>query len=190
MDALVVYDSAKLPAEIQKLQDVNHPLAPDVQFFEEKFTYADLAKQFLWGVFLMPAGVLVLVLSTLMLFAIDRSSASYDSMVNTLFTADAVGFIMLVGGFWLLQSLRSKYQLVRRQQQGLAGRHGVFLVGDLLVYHSDSATRVVPRASFKGMKDRAVQFEHEGQVKSFTLPAALVGQETQSLDKAVATWGN
>jgi hypothetical protein len=188
MDVLVVYDSAKLPPEIQKLQDVDQPLPPDVRFFEERYSYSDLAKQFLWGVILMPLGALVLVVSTILLFHIDRHSPSYDSMANTLFTADAVGFIMLVGGFLLLKALWSKYQLIKRQQNGRGTRHGVFLHSDWLIYRSDDSTKVVPKPSFKGLKDRAVQFEHDGATKSFTLPAKLVGKDTQSLDSAIASW--
>jgi hypothetical protein len=187
MDAIIAYDSSKLPPDIHLLQDHDRPLAPDVRFFEEKYTFGDLAKQFVWGVVLMPVGALVLVVSTLMLFAADQSV--YHSVSNALFVADAVGFILLAGGFLLLAALRSKFRLVRRQRSGLTTRHGVFLTPGLLIYHGDSATKVVPKPHFKGLKGRAVQFEHEGETKSFELPARLVGKDAQGLDDAVAAWG-
>jgi len=47
MDALVVYNTEKRPAEIKELLESDRPLSPRVQFFEEKYTDADLAKQFM-----------------------------------------------------------------------------------------------------------------------------------------------
>jgi hypothetical protein len=188
MDVLITSDSAKLPAEVLQIQDVDRPLPPDVQFFEEKITYSDLATQLIWGIVLMPLGALVLILAVFMMFAIDRHTASYSSSLDFLFVVAAVGFVFLGAGYLLLKSLWPKFQCMKRQQRGVATRFGIFLVAEMLVSHSVFDTTIVPKPYFKGLKGRSVQYERNGETKSFDLPATLVGKDVQNLDTAIANW--
>ncbi len=188
MDSVVVYDAKKMPDEFQQLIDPNRPLPSGVMFFEELFTYADLVRQFLWGVILIPVGALVTVVALFLFFRLDRYSPSYDTTLNTLFFAEIVGVLLLIGGLMFLRSLGAKFRIIRAQQKGETTRLGVFLHRDWLAYQSDDAVKVVPKERFKELKDRDVHFQYENDLRSFTLPSRLVGLDAQRLDEAVATW--
>ena len=188
MDSIVVYDPKKLPDEFQQLLDPNRPLPSDVTFFEELFTYADLARQFLWGVVLVPVGALVTVVAFILFFRLDRFSPSYDTKLNALFFAEIVGVLLLSGGFMFLKSLGAKLRIIRAQQKGETTRLGVFLHRDWLMYQSDDAVKVVPKERFKELKDRDVHFQYGNDSRLFTLPSRLEGLDAQRLDEAVAVW--
>ena len=190
MDALVVYDSAKLPQEIRELQNVDCPLPAGAQFFEEEYVFADVAKHFIWGLILVVLGTIVVVGGGIVFLRLDldRYSSAYERISSVFGTIGVAGLVMFGIGYFLLKSAWPEYKIVRRQQKGLATRQGIFLVGDVLIDNKDDVTRVVPKAAFRGLKDRQVQFEYEGETRTFSLPTRLVGADVPSLDAAVAAW--
>ncbi len=188
MDVISTSDPAKLPPEVLRLQDSGQPIPPDVQYFEEKFTYLDMAKQFLWGVVFIPIGALLMFLAVVFIIWQDTHTNNYSSMLSFYFGMAAVGLVFFFGGCWLLKALGLKFRLLRQQHDGVVTRYGVFLFGDLLVYRSWSDTTIIPKPFFKGLKDRSVQYGKEGETKSFSLPSRLIGKNVQSLDAAIASW--
>jgi hypothetical protein len=197
MDVLETSDSSKLPPEVAALQDADKPLPADVRFFEERFTYATLAKQLGWAIALIVVAPLVLVGSVYIIFKLDIHRTVFGTytdfqitMMRFLYAIPILALVMLAFGIWLLCSLGPKFKIMQRQQNGSACRYGVYLVDDLLVSYTWFETKVIPREHFKGLKEGAVEYNEAGQTKSFDLPATLVGTDLHSLKAAINAWAS
>jgi hypothetical protein len=185
MDVLITSDAAKLPPDIAQLQDDSRPLPVGVQFFEEKFTFAGLVKQLLWALLFLAVGIIVFLVSVILMFTPDRNSTVYSSTSMVFLTGAVIGLVFAIGGWIFLKSLWPKYRLMRGQSSGRTTRYGIFLTGDLLISRSFEDTTVIPKPSFKGVKNGAVQYDLKGQDKSFNLPdTATAG----ALEAAIARW--
>jgi hypothetical protein len=188
MEVLSTSDPDKLPPEVRELEDPAKPLPAGVQFFEERFSYLGLLKQFLLGVGVAVAGI-VLMLACVLAFISDLhatppySSTSFEWKVGL----GVGGAIFVYLGYWLVTSTWPNYRLLRQQRRGLHPRYGIFLTGDLLVRHSWFDTTIIPRPLFKGITGGAVHYEEKGETKSFTLPE-IVDNGNAALAAAIETW--
>ena len=187
MDVLITSKPELLPPEVAQLQDVSRPLPAGVQFFERRYTYGDLIKQFLLGIALIPVGVILILFGIFVMFAQDRSTV-YSSSSQMELTIVVVGLVLCLGGYLLLQMLLPKFRFMRQQDRGVATRQGIFLIGDLLVSNDVGDTTVIPKEFFKGLKDHKVQYQLKDQLKSFDLPSEWIGQGRHSLEAAIARW--
>lgn len=189
MDVLITSIPEKIPPEIRQLQDGSRPLPADVAFFEEKFTLSGMLKSAMLGLILTIVGLVLMFVFIYLLFFIPRNTV-YSSSGDYEFWIGGVGFVFLIGGWLMLKSLGGSYRLMRQQHQGIDTRYGIFLTGDLLVSHNWLETTIIPRPFFKGVVDGAIRYEVGGSVKSFDLPGAIVGKDTQLLEAAVRAWGD
>jgi hypothetical protein len=188
MDAIVTSKPEELPPEVRKLQDTNRVLPPDVQFFERKFSYADIAKQLVWGILLMPIGALVMVVAILIMFLKDHSRL-HDNTSMFEITTLIIGFLFSGVGYLMLASLWAQYKFVRVQNSGHSTRQGIFLTPELLISQDLSDAKVIPKPFFKGVKDHKVQYQLKEEERLLFLPEAFVAHDRPRVEAAIAKWG-
>jgi len=185
MQVLITSEAAKLPPALRSMIDESQPLAPDVRFFEEKFTTGSIARMLGLGIVLAVIGVLLCLFGLSLLLHPGPNYRGFDAYDTWPFLA---GLVFLLGSFMLISSLRGRWAVKRAQEAGAATRYGIFLSSDLLVSRSWFDTTVIPRPLFKGLEDRSVHYAHDGQTKSFALPATIVSMDPAQLDKAIRAW--
>lgn len=187
MDVLITSEPEKIPPDIRQLQDRDRPLPTGVQFFEEKFTLGGIMKSLFFGLVLMAVAVLVILFFFWALF-FAKPTTVYSGPTSFDFAIGGVGLAFLIGGYFLLSSVRSEYGLMRKQGRGVDTRYGIFLVKDLFIRHSSLETMAIPRPFFKGLVGNAVHYELKGEAKSFNLPKDFVGKDPRNVAQAIETW--
>ncbi|MBN8942830.1 MAG: hypothetical protein J0H01_25230 [Rhizobiales bacterium] len=188
MDVLITGEPEKLPPEIRALVDAQHPVPADTDFFEQAFSLQGLLFPAFIGVTLAVLGALMLVMALVMLVTLRRNTV-YDSLTVEMWLGGA-GFTFLFAGWMMLGSLKTRYRLIGRQKAGERTRYGLFLTGDSLVSNSLFQTTVIPRPAFRGLSGGAFRYEFRGEVKSETLPGALVCRDRPALEAAIRRWAS
>lgn len=188
MDVLISGEPDKLPPEIRALVDPQRPVPAGVDFFEQAFSLQGLLFPAIIGVTLAVLGALMLVMALVMLVSLRRNTV-YDTLTGEMWLG-AAGVTFLFAGSMMLGSLKTRYRLIGRQKAGERTRYGLFLIGDSLVSNSLFQTTVIPRAAFEGLSNGAFRYAFRGEVKSETLPDALVGRDRPALEAAIRRWAD
>jgi hypothetical protein len=193
MEVLIVSKTDDLPTQIRDLVDPAQPLPPGAQFFETKIVPGSLALQFVAGLLAMGAGAAILVLSVLMM--VDERNVIRFGLGDTLYHyisyMFAIGVAGLLGGPFLLLTIRSRYRQMKQQREGRSQtRYGIFLLDNLLISHNWLDTTIIPRLFFKGLDGRAVKFELVGEAKTFNLPRETVCNDQEALAYAIRSWAS
>ena len=185
MQVIITTLPEKLPEDVRAMIDENQPLAAGIRFFEERFTTGGSALSLIRGIGVGILGILVTLFGA---YAVFDSATNPRGLASSDFLLLVVGLVLIFGAYLLIGSLGGRQALISAQKAGQQTRYGIFLNEELLVSRSWFDTTVIPRALFKGLAGRAVQYEHGGQVKTFNLPATFIGLENGQVEAAILGW--
>ena len=185
MQVIITSMPEKLPEEVRAMIDESRPLAAGIGFFEERFTTGGSVRNLALGVVL---GLLGMLFAAFGVYLILHSGTGQRGLDTYDFMPLVAGLVLILGAYLLISSLGGRRALIRDQEAGRRTRYGIFLGGDLLVSRSWFDTTVIPRPLFKGLARRAVQYELDGQVKSFALPSLFVGIDPAQVEAAILGW--
>jgi hypothetical protein len=175
----------ELPPDVLALTDEHVPIPSSVNFFEEQRTMGSVLNAWLLGGGLVLAGGLTALMGIYFLAHPTGNVADHSSLD---FKVLAVGGVLIFGGVIVLRSIPKKLSMARAQQSGRVTRYGIFLRPGQMITRNDFGVTIIPRAAFKGLKEKSVQYENKGEIKSFNLPSSVVGKTVEDLLKAIRDW--
>jgi hypothetical protein len=176
----------ELPEKVRSLTDEHVPIPPDVKFFEEQRTMGAVINAWLLGGGLTLAGAVLALVG--IYFLAHPGNTVYDHTASYGFKILAVGGVFIFAGVWIIRTIPKKISMIRAQQSGRVTRYGLFLMPGQMVTRNDFGVTVIPRAAFKGLKEKAVQYENKGEMKSFNLPSGVVGKSVEDFCAAIREW--
>jgi hypothetical protein len=176
-----------LPENVRSLMDEHIPIPSDVKFFEEQRTMGSVVNAWLLGGGITVAGAII-ALVAIYLFA-HPGNTVYDHTSSWGFKTLAVGGVFIFAGVWIIRTIPNKLSMIRAQQSGRVTRYGIFLRPGQMITRNDFGVTIIPRAAFKGLKEKSVQYENKGETKSFNLPTGVVGKSVEELCQAIREWG-
>jgi len=185
MQVIITTLPEKLPEAVRAMIDESRPLAEGTHFFEERFTMGGSARNLVLGVGIGLLGILLALFGVYLVLDQSTSPRGLDSYD---FLPLVVGLVLIFGAYLLVASVGGRQALIRAQKAGRRTRYGIFLDTDLLVSRNWFDTTVIPKPLFKGLAGRSVQYDHDGQVKRFALPATFVDTDPAQVEAAIRGW--
>ena len=176
----------ELPENVRSLMGEHFPIPSDVKFFEEQRTMGSVVNAWLLGGGLTVVGA-ILALVGIYFFA-HPGNTVYDHTSSYAFKTLAVGGVFIFAGVWIIRTIPNKLSMIRAQQSGRVTGYGIFLRPGQMITRNDFGVTIIPRAAFKSLEGKSVQYENKGETKSFNVPSGVVGKSVEDLCQAIREW--
>lgn len=186
-EVLITGDAARLPVAYAEYINPYKPLPAEVVFFEKSVTFEGMVKAFLVSSGLGFLGAISVIMAISILF--DRSTPGRPQTSN--FGLLSFGATCLFAAWMMMQTLKVRWTVMRKQQRGEPTRVGIFLTPNTLFEATEWDYIIIPRSEFLGLGGagkRTVQYRFKGQDKQIRLPHSLVRNNPAELLSAIERW--